>query len=182
MKKGLILLFSLIVLVSTGFSRDEFVITKVSQGMLQPPAVGGNRGHGGGNDQWLAVEADFKANVDLTEELTFKYLIAINGKCVTGESTYVSIEKGRDLHSVMFLSPRALRRLAYGKRFSPNMVENITVQIVSKGEVVAQRSLREVGQWWAKLEPVKGEVLKKSETPFAWADWDYYEELKPETH
>lgn len=181
MKEGLILLFSLFALATTGFSRDEYIITKISQNMLQPPVASGNRGRAGANDQWLAIEADFKSNVDQTDELTFKYLIAVSGKCVTGESTYVSIEKGRDLHSAMYLSPRALRRLAYGKRFSPNLIENITVQILSKGQVVAERSLREVGPWWAKLEPVKGEVLKKSETPFAWVDWDYYEELKAES-
>ena len=184
MKEALVLLLALFVITTTGFTRDEYIITKITPALEPTPEVGGSKHRsGGGEDKWLAIEVDFKSNVDFTDELTFNYYALYARKCLVGETTYKGIYKGRELHSVMYVSPRALKGLTDGKYVSLNGLDNITVQISSKGQVVAERSLRDVrGEWWKSLEPVKGIVLKKNETPFTWVDWDYYEEIKPDAH
>ena len=185
MKVAVVLLIAVLAINATGLCRDEYTITKVQPTFVPTPNVGGEkrRSGGGGEDQWLAIEVDFKSTVELTDELTFSYYVALANKCLVGETTYVNVEKGRDLHAVMYISPRALRHLTAAKRASSNNIENITVQILSKGQPVAEKSMKPApADWWKKAEAVKGIVLKKSETPFAWVDWDYYEELKPESH
>jgi hypothetical protein len=182
MKEAVILFLAFVVITTTGFTRDDYVITKITPSLVATPEFGGGKRRGG-DDKWLQVEVDFKSNVDLTDELTFNYYVLYARKCLVGEVTYISVFKGRELHSVMYISPRALKRLNEGKYVSLNPLENITVQILSKGEAVAEKSLKDVrGDWWKTMEAVKGVVVKKSETPFAWVDWDNYEEIKPETH
>ena len=183
MKVAVILLLTLLAITTTGSCAEDFVITKITPAFLPTPMTTGDKQRrGNGDDQWLAVEVDYRANAELTDEITFNYFIAMGGKILSGEVTYVNIEKSRELHSVMYINPRALKREAKAKRVSLNAIENIAVQIMNKGAVVAQRSIREGrGEWW-KAEAVKGEVLKKNQTPFCWSDYDYYEEMKPEVH
>jgi len=184
MKEAFVLLLALVVISTTGSARDEFVISKITPTLEQTPEIGGSkRRNGGGEEKWLALEVDFKSNVDYTDELTFNYYVLYATKCLVGETVYTDIYKGRELHSVMYISPKALKKLTAGKYVSLNGLDNITVQIVSKGEVIAEKSLRDVrGEWWKQLEPVKNVVLKKNETPFTWVDYDYYEQIKPEVH
>ena len=131
---------------------------------------------------WMEVEVDFKSTVESTEELTFKYYIYLDvKKCLVGTVTHVNIPKGISLWSVMYVSPPALARLAGGK-FGKN-VQEVTVQILSKGEVVAEKTLKGTqGQWWTKLDQNTAALLNKNETPFAPLYWDHYVEIKPVAH
>jgi len=183
MKESLVLLLALFVISTTSFARDEFTITKITPTLESTPEIGGNkrRGGNGNDDKWLAVEVDFRADVDYAEEVTFNYYVLLLQKCYVGETTYSDVYKGRELHSVMYISPKALKKLTGGKGNPLSFLDNITVVISSKGQDVAVRSLKEIrGEWWKQVEGVKGIVLKKSETPFNYADWDYYEQIKAE--
>ena len=181
-KEAAVLLVAFLVVATTGFARDEYSITKITPSLVSSPELGGSKRKSGNDSQWLAVDVDFKAT-ESADELTLNYYMFISGTCVVGESTYVNVEKSRELHSAMYVSPHTLRKLSGGKRVTLNSIENITVRIISKGQPVAEKSLSPARvEWWKDMQQVKGVLVKKSETPFAWIDWDYYEELKPETH
>lgn len=130
--------------------------------------------------QWLEVEVDFESRVDWTDELTFKYYILLADQCLTGEVTHIDIPKGRDLYSVMYVSPRTIARILNGRPMTSQDIQDVGVQIVSKGQVLFTKSYKAQGdqQWWQNLQQVSGKVLNKNETPFAPIYWDRYEQIK----
>src|SRR5205823_12723837 len=96
------------------------------------------------------------------------------GKCLTGEVTHVNITKGRDLHSVMYVSPKTIAQLLNGKALTAADIQDVGVQILNKGQLVSEKSMRGQGEWWQKLQQVTGLVVNKNETPFAPLYWDSY--------
>src|SRR6478752_5808618 len=51
--------------------------------------------------KWLEVEVEFSVDrVELVDELTFEYLVEINGKLCPGEVTHVNIPKGNGRYSI----------------------------------------------------------------------------------
>src|SRR5205085_2661782 len=102
----------------------------------------GTAHRGGRAEQWLEVEVTFESNVEWIDELTFKYYILIGGKCLTGEVTHVNIPKGRDLHSVMYVSPRTLARVLNGRQLTGASIENVGVQILKQGALVDTKSFK----------------------------------------
>ncbi|CAN5747163.1 hypothetical protein BH09VER1_BH09VER1_11490 [soil metagenome] len=157
---------------------------------------------GGGKAQpWLEIEATFNwlprpgPEVPLyADELTFKYYILLNkatqqdpkGVMLVGTVTHVNVPQGKDLHSVMYVSPRSLERLFDGKvpTTMQQLIRDVGVSISYKGQVVAFSSWKsKTGAWWAEaslgLKPTEGFIVNKSDTPFAPLAWDYYESIKP---
>jgi hypothetical protein len=177
-------LFSLAVIAFTAtvFGRDDYVLKKVSIATPTTPTYSSDyqgptrRARA---EHWLELQADFDSNAEMTDELTFKYYVLFAGKCLTGEVTHVNITKGRDLHSVMYISPKSIAQLLNGKQLTGTDVQDVGVQIESKGTVVAAKSFKGQGEWWAKLTPVPGMVINKTETPFAPLYWDSYEAVRP---
>jgi hypothetical protein len=130
-------------------------------------------------DRWLEVEVEFGAAPAFTDELTFKYFILLNGRLLTGEVTHTNIAAGRDNRSVMYVSPKTLARFLNNRPVTPNVVQNIAVQIVQQGAVKDELSLvRAPAQWFSSIPQVTGFVLNKNETPFAPLYWDRYEQIK----
>jgi len=130
--------------------------------------------------QWLQVEVDFSSNIDWTDELTVKYYILLAGKCLTGEVTHIDIPKGRDLFSVMYVSPNTIARILNGHPMSGNDIMDVGVQLVKQGQVLVTKSFKTRGdtQWWQNQQQVTGQVLNKNQTPFAPILWDRYEQIK----
>src|SRR5205823_5899548 len=132
----------------------EYTIRAVHPAIVPSPDVSfnGTQHRSGRAESWLEVEVDFESTVDWTDELTFKYYCLINGKCVTGEVTHVSIPKGRDLHSVMYIPPRSLMRVMEGKALSGAAIENVAVQILKQGAVVDTKSFKPAPnpEWFSK--------------------------------
>ncbi len=176
---------SLFALAATGLSRDDYAITKVQPAVVQTPEIQftGTQHRSGRAEQWLEVEVQFQSNVDMTDELTFKYYILLAGKCLTGEVTHVNVPRGRDLYSVMYVSPRTLARVLEGHSMNAQAIENAGVQILFKGQLVAEKSFKEAGgEWWQKMQQIPGLVLNKNQTPFSPLYWDRYEAIKADTH
>jgi hypothetical protein len=131
------------------------------------------------NDQWLAVEVEFAAAPEFTDELTIKYFVLLNGKVLTGEVTHINVAGGRERRSVMYVPPRALARFNNNQALTPNAVRNIAVQIVQQGTIKSELSLtRARPQWYSAIPNVSGFMLNKNETPFAPLYWDRYEQIK----
>jgi hypothetical protein len=186
MKTLSILAVSLLALgTTTTFAQRgaEQVIKKVAPAVVPTPDIQfqGTAHRTGRAEQWLEVEVNFESAPEWTDELTFKYYILLAGKCLTGEVTHVNIPKGRDLNSVMYIAPRTLQRLLDNKALTPNVIENVGVQILNKGAVVATESFKRMPnpQWWQSMPQVSGMVINKLDTPFAPLYWDRYEAIKP---
>ncbi len=160
-----------------------YQITKINRELVPTPDYNLSQGpsvKSNGRERWLQVEVDFAATPEFTDELTFKYYILIDGKLLTGEVTQVNILAGKELHSVMYVSPRALAHLLGNRSLTANSLQNVAVQILAKGEVKDELSLvRARPQWFSALPALTGFVLNKSETPFAPLFWDHYEQIKP---
>lgn len=177
-----VLALALLALAAPVFAAADYSIVKVVPSVIRTPQYNftGDQRRTGPALQWLEVEVNFMSNVPFTDEMTFRYYILLGGKCLTGEVTHVSIPKGRDLYSVMYVSPRTIEQVLNGKALTGVAIENVGVQMVSKGQVVDTRSFKEVGnpQWWQNMQQIPGLVFNKNDTPFAPLYWDRYEAIK----
>lgn len=164
---------------------QEFRILKISRELITTPqfSYSGAEQLRDVHDRWLRVEVQFSAAPNYTDELTFRYYIAIGGKVLTGAVTYVHILAGRELYSVMYVPPHALTYFLQNRPPNTNSVENIAVQIVQKSEVKDELSLsRAQVDWYKRLPAFAGVLLNKNETPFAPLFWGRYEQIKTLTH
>lgn len=160
----------------------DFQLTKINRNFIASPdysITGAEAYHANLRDRWLEVEAEFAAAPQFTPELTFKYYVLLAGQVLTGEVTHVNIAAGRELRSVMYVSPRSLAHFMGNRPVTINSVENIAVQILQQGALKNELSLARARPEWFSLVPqVSGFMLNKDETPFAPLYWDRYEQIK----
>lgn len=161
----------------------DFQLTKITKNLVTTPQfayTGGQQYLANQRDRWLEVEVEFTAVPEVTDELTLKYFVLINGKLLTGEVTHVNIAAGREHRSVMYVSPRGLARFVGNGAVTPNAIQNVAIQIAKGGAIKDELSFsRAAAQWYAGLPAVTGFVLNKNETPFGPLYWDRYEQIKP---
>ena len=179
----------------------DFKVNKLEVALLDSPTfqAGSYRktsSGGGVKPVWLEIECSFAwaAREPLyLDELTVTYYIALDkatpkeptGIVLTGSVVHVNVPQGKDLHSVMYVSPRALEKLFDGK--APTAVGQVykdaAVVISYQGKEVASLGLKQKQPWWTNpaIKPIPGYLLNKSETPFAPLSWDYYESIKPKS-
>ncbi len=162
---------------------SDIQLTKITRTLVPTPEF--NTGGGGptfrtnSRDRWLAIDVDFTALPEWTDEVTFKYFLLLNGTLLSGEVTHVHILAGKELHSVMYVSPHSIAHIMANRSLTTASVENIAVQALLQGVVKDELSLnRARPQWYAALTPVAGFLLNKNETPFAPLYWDHYEQIK----
>lgn len=133
--------------------------------------------------KWVRMEVTFDAVPENTDELVFNYYVLIAKRLIVGHVNQVNITKGHDLHSVMYISPKALLRIVQRSTPLPNWpIEQISVTITKPGvaEPLALGNWKGQGHlaWWASMKQEEGFLMNKSETPFAPLNWDYYEAIK----
>ncbi|MEP6820766.1 MAG: Amuc_1102 family pilus-like protein [Chthoniobacterales bacterium] len=160
----------------------EFQITKITKNLIPAPLFsyeGAQQYETDRRTLWLEVEVEFAAAPAWTDELTAKYFILLNGKLLTGEVTHVNVPAGRELRSVMYVTPRILAHFNGDRPLAANSIRNIAVQLVESGAVKSEANLeRAAAGWFASVPPITGFVLNKNETPFAPLYWDRYEQIK----
>ena len=169
MKKAFIVLISSIAWISSSLARDDYALGQIKTNFPITPQISfsGAPSKPFTPQTWLEVEVEFKSNIEFTEELTFKYYVTLDGKkCLTGTVNHINILRGNSLFSVMYVTPGSLNLVSGGK-FGRN-VQEVTVQVLSKGQVVAQKSMKNTqGDWWTRVEATPGILLNKNQTPFA---------------
>jgi hypothetical protein len=141
--------------------------------------------------KWLEIEVNFDARPEFTDELVFNYYVYINKRLFVGQVNHVNIEKGMDLYSVIYMSPKMLARVmsngtgaAQPKTVTAGEIV-ATVQITKPGiqAAVAEKSSKPVqANWWAALKQETGFLSGKNDTPFAPLYWDRYEAIKSTPH
>ena len=126
---------------------------------------------------WWHVVVEFETAPDWIDELEFTYYAYIEDQSnkgvpvmYRGTVTYVNVARGRHL-SDMFLHPNTIARMG--------LVKQIAVVVKAKGAVVATESTAQRPNWWDGFPPVDGVLLNRSQTPFAFVDYDLYEAIKP---
>ena len=93
---------------------SEFQLTKITRIITTSPdnsVTGTEQFATERNGEWLAVEVEFTAAPEFTNELTIKYFVFLNGKVLTGEVTHINVAGGRERRSIMYVPPRTLARL-----------------------------------------------------------------------
>ena len=188
MKKLLTCCASLILAVS-GYAQAPAVITardikieKISPAVTTTPQfnVSNTTDKRATYLKWLEIEVEFSVDrVELVDELTFEYLIEINGKLCPGEITHVNIPKGNGRYSVMYMSPRSIDRLTQNKPLTAAMLGNMWVTIKKQGQTLATKSLQPGAP--KNLQQFPGLLVPKSETPFQVLWWDRYEAVRTGT-
>jgi hypothetical protein len=121
----------------------DFQVTKISRDLISTPEFSYNGAQPyrpNSRDRWLEVEVVFSSALEFTDELTLKYFILMSGKLFTGEVTHVNILGGKELRSVIYISPRALTHIMGTRPVVANAVENVAVQIVQGGTVKTSRA------------------------------------------
>ena len=148
---------------------SDLQLTKITRDLIQSPEYtysGAETFRINSRDRWLAVNVDFTALPDFTPEATFKYYVLLDGKLLTGDVTHVNILAGKELHTVMYVPPRALAHLMGNRTLTINAVQNIAVPVLEQGAVKDEISLtRAQPEWFAALPAVSGFLLNKNETP-----------------
>lgn len=183
MKKAALFALSMVVAVAPAFcNKDEFAIKKIDVSFVSTPEYSVNPpARQVRSQKWMVVETSFDARPDFTDELIFNYYIYFNKRLLVGQVTHVSIQKGRDLHSVAYVSPRSIARILEGRQVTASDIENVAVTINKPGIPAPVASLSykpSRGDWWTVMKQEPGFVLNKNETPFAPLSWDYYEAIK----
>ncbi|NBV86447.1 MAG: hypothetical protein EBS01_09345 [Verrucomicrobia bacterium] len=137
---------------------------------------------------WLEFETDFDS-ADEFPELTVKCSLLLQigqkMKLVEGEVVLVDVAKGKDRHTVLYMPPKALNKLADSKPFTINMVRAFWVELLAQGETVGAQfksvagySYEQVAKEKDRLDKSSDLMLTKGQTPFAPLFWDYYEAVK----
>jgi hypothetical protein len=139
---------------------------------------------------WLEVESDFDCFNEFPE-LSVKYSLLVKVgagplKVIEGEVIHVDVAPGKERHSVMYIPPKSLNRLAENKQFALTSVKAAFVEISSKGELINAGQKVSGGITYAEftkqrdaIEKVTDAFLNKQQTPFAPLFYDYYEAVKP---
>ncbi|MEI6491647.1 MAG: Amuc_1102 family pilus-like protein [Verrucomicrobiota bacterium] len=190
-----------------GALNTEVQITKIESGFVDSPKFtipGYSKRSTGRPGSWLEIEVTFERNVVAKEpkyadELTFNYYVLLKNERVTedkkptlltGSIVHVRVPQERGLHSVAFVSPRALASFFEGKppTTAQQAVTDIGVTISGKGGLLAISTAKGTVKgdkgWWdnpASFTTVPGLLLNKNETPFAPLEWDFYEAIKPKS-
>jgi hypothetical protein len=180
---GLLLAFLWVANAAQAQQRGSgYEISGISPSVVRTPDYdfSGDKKPGVRPRNWLEVEVEFRAEPEMTEELTVKYYILVNKTLFVGETTHVNIAKGRERRSVMYIAPNTLERLMEGKPFNASAIENVGVELLKQGQLVAVKSLKDSRvPWWQQFPQTTGYVLNKNDTPFAPLYWDRYEAIKP---
>ena len=188
MNKFLLIALALLAYAVTGLAVPgaEFAIKKVDLDFPSSPDYQQNNFNAirWAAQKWAKMEVTFDAIPEITDELTFNYYVLLLDRVFVGHVTHVNIAKGRDLHSVMYISPKTLLRIV--QRSTPPGTwpfTQVTVTITKPGVAapLAIGNLQGGGraEWWATMKQEDGFLMNRSETPFAPLVWDYYEAVKP---
>ncbi len=140
-------------------------------------------------NEWCVITTTYDTAPEWIDELTFQYFALLMREArgeptqytlFRGSVTYMEIARDRNKQSTVFLRPNTLRR--YGD------VIGVAVEVSHDGNVVATESRETRGsaadgqeEWWRNpnLTPRDGYILNRSETPFAFVNFDRYETIRP---
>lgn len=137
---------------------------------------------------WLELEVEFKVKGDpktVVKELLFRYYIGFKdqtgaARILTGDVKHINIVPGEDSYSSVYVSPSTLGEITGNfRRFQPNSVEAVGVEIIYNGVIVGGKSSMSGSRakFWESAGTQAG-VLGKADTPFALLWIDRYSDVE----
>ena len=166
-----------------GLSNGTFAVKAINVSMPKTPEYNTQAGDATIKKytlgSWLEVEVEF-ASTARAPEVNLHYSVVIANTMLTGDQTLVDVPAGPSLFTIAFISPRTLATLLHGAPLTPNVVQNIDVQILRPGvsQPLANYMLRQGPAFYTTMQQVPGFVLNKAQTPFAPLWYDRYETVK----
>jgi hypothetical protein len=183
-----------------------FAIRNVTASFVGTPSFDGLRGKNSRRrTNWMEVEANFSWSPSNPEDQKMPFLNDLEATfyvvletrvdveeqrvLLVGKTPMVHVGEGRDLNVAMYVSPRALEQFFRNRvpaNAGPTVVSSVGMTLARGGKIVAMfppANARDA-RFWENMPPgtIKPEnvLLRKSQTPFAFSAWDYYEQEKPD--
>jgi len=140
---------------------------------------------------WLELEVEFQVKGDpktVVKDLLFRYYIGFkdqtgSARILTGDVKHINIVPGEASFSAVYVAPSTLGEITGDfRRFQPNSVEAVGVEVYYNGVIVGGKSSLSGGRakFWESTGTQPG-VLGKAETPFALLWIDRYAEVEKAT-
>lgn len=138
--------------------------------------------------EWVEVEVEFEVKGTFEDgfvpELEFTYYVVIDDPAKTmlvERVTHVNIRQDGEMYSNVFVSPTAIEKLTGSPATSANVVAGVAVEVRFQGALIGgDTTQKSGGNWWQTRPQTAGQLLKKSDTPFAILWTDRYAEIKME--
>jgi hypothetical protein len=130
---------------------------------------------------WLELEVEFKVKGDpntVVKDLLFRYYIGFkdqtgSARILTGDVKHINIVPGEESYSAVYVSPSTLGEITGDfRRFQPNSVEAVGVEVIYNGVIVGRSSSISGNRAFWEAAGTQPGVLAKGDTPFAllWID------------
>jgi len=130
---------------------------------------------------WLILRAVYETAPEWTDDVTVTFYALFKTDSnedpskryllFRGETSYFNLDRGHH-NAFMFIHPDTLDR--YGD------VERIAVQLTHKGQDAGSLSdPKSQEKWWTQLQPVPGQLLPRTQTPFDMVNRGFYDMVKP---
>jgi len=201
----LLLVLSMLLPVSTVMAQSKKIRLKPNSGKVKVESVrtpdfkDSKKGSNGNGGYWTAIEVEFELDGRKDEwldslEIFYRVLIhrKDNDKFILAERSidYNDIQGGKKLFAVAYLKPNFSRRYFTSKTADTGAI-SVYIEIRSDGVPIQKKTelITVTGNgvpkdWFSgkRLENVRvvsDVIFRKSETPFAALDYDYYLDEKP---
>ncbi len=135
---------------------------------------------------WLEIEVEFEANGprgSVLKALMFRYYVGFRDttgavRILSGDVNHINILAGEKSFSSAYVAPGVLGEITGdARRFQPNSVEAVGVEIYYNGVIVGRASSLGNRAFWESAGTQPG-VLGKADTPFALLWIDRYAEVE----
>ena len=134
---------------------------------------------------WAEMLVQFDSDPEWIDEISFQYYVLLHDRktkefmFLKGLVAHVDVARGRGHLSAMYVRPSVLVR--YGEVVAvavEAVIKGVTVGVKTDGKLPQGQALPE--DWWktTKLVPRDGYLLNRSQTPFAFVNYDDYAVIK----
>lgn len=136
------------------------------------------RGSDGPSKEWLELRCDYSTQAEWTDSITIEYYVLFESSSTKntkkkdnlfkGSVTYSHVMKGKHT-STMHVHPHVFFRYGKVKAFSAT-IKRDGKPAAHEGQPTSAKY-----EWWNKFLPESGKLMKRSDTPFRWHDYNAYE-------
>ncbi len=152
--------------------------------------------NGSADRKWLIIETELESKPEWADEVQIKFYVGIDYApsvkvvppgsydVLTASVTVVNVQKSagnsRKTLVPVFLDANTVKK--YGGTSIQQFVPEIVVQVVYKGvlqDTKWWKSQQRYGRFWEQKQPVNGVLLNLTQSPWAPAFNEYYEQVKP---
>ncbi len=134
---------------------------------------------------WNEITVTFDTDPEWIDEITFQFYALLHERTTAeytllkGAVTVLDVARGRNHLVAAYVRPATMARRGTVVAVAAEViVKGEVVKTVSEGRLPKGQALE--AEWWKKIKlvPVDGLILSRSQTPFAYINYDDYETSK----